>query len=103
MKKQIILSLLILLSNVGFGQTPCENGKAGEFPCRRVDLYAHLDNSLLSGRSGIEGNDIWGWTDPMSGKEYAFPMNLRSLVDFHLIKILRAFGEMLKYTTTMHL
>jgi choice-of-anchor B domain-containing protein len=71
MKKQIILSLLILLSNVGFGQTPCENGKAGEFPCRRVDLYAHLDNSLLSGRSGIEGNDIWGWTDPMSGKEYA--------------------------------
>lgn len=47
---------------------PCENGMAGIYPCNGYDLVAHIS---LSEMSAEEGNDIWGWTDPESGKEYA--------------------------------
>jgi choice-of-anchor B domain-containing protein len=47
---------------------PCVNGKADIYPCKNVDLLSVLP---LSGIGGGNGNDIWGWTDPSSGKEYA--------------------------------
>ena len=46
----------------------CSNGQAGIYPCRDVDLMAFLPHSDIGGGSG---NDIWGWTDPVTGKEYA--------------------------------
>ena len=42
---------------------------AGEFPCRDVDLLSHLPLSEIGG--GEIGNDMWGWTDPATGREYA--------------------------------
>ncbi len=48
--------------------TPCENGFAGIYPCENVDLLAFMPLSTIGGGSG---NDIWGWTDPLTGKEYA--------------------------------
>ncbi|MCB1743303.1 MAG: choice-of-anchor B family protein, partial [Gammaproteobacteria bacterium] len=50
--------------------TPCVDGEAEGFPCHRVDLVAHVSLSEL-GVAGQEGNDLWGWTDPDTGKEYA--------------------------------
>lgn len=51
---------------------PCEGGLANGFPCENVDLYAHVSISELSGEiSGVSLNDIWGWTDPETKKEYA--------------------------------
>jgi choice-of-anchor B domain-containing protein len=50
------------------GLTPCENGMAGVYPCDGFDLLARLSLSQMSAGSG---NDIWGWTDTSSGKEYA--------------------------------
>ncbi|RSN24278.1 regulator [Streptomyces sp. WAC 05977] len=47
---------------------PCVNGMADKYPCKNVDLLSVLP---LSGLGGGNGNDIWGWTDPSSGKEYA--------------------------------
>lgn len=47
---------------------PCVDGKAGAYPCENVDLLSVLP---LSDIGGGNGNDIWGWTDPGSGKEYA--------------------------------
>ena len=47
----------------------CENGFAGVFPCNDYDLLAHITLEEL--RGGSDGNDSWGWTDPISGKEYA--------------------------------
>jgi len=70
MTKIFTLFAVLISANV-MAQTPCENGSVSGFPCNQVDLYAHIDNSELSGVSGISGNDIWGWTDPQSGKEYA--------------------------------
>jgi choice-of-anchor B domain-containing protein len=46
----------------------CQNGRAGEFPCNNVDLLSLLPLSQIGGG---EGNDIWGWTDPQTGREYA--------------------------------
>jgi choice-of-anchor B domain-containing protein len=46
----------------------CENGKAGPFPCKGVDLVSFLP---LDAIGGGQANDIWGWEDPETGKEYA--------------------------------
>jgi len=48
---------------------PCVDGKAGDYSCNKVDLKAFV--SFHSMGSKGEGNDIWGWTDPQTKKEYA--------------------------------
>ena len=51
---------------------PCENGMAGPYPCDGYDLMGYLPVSVLANNMGNpEGSDIWGWTDPSTGKEYA--------------------------------
>src|SRR5262245_9820701 len=45
--------------------TPCVGGMAGEYPCRNVDLMAQMPLNTIGGGNG---NDIWGWTDPQTGK-----------------------------------
>jgi choice-of-anchor B domain-containing protein len=47
---------------------PCTDGMAGPYPCRDIDLQAFLPHADIGGGSG---NDIWGWTDPLTGREYA--------------------------------
>ena len=50
----------------------CEDGMAGPYPCNNYDLLAHIPVSVLANTMGTpEGSDIWGWTDPATGKEYA--------------------------------
>ena len=48
--------------------TTCSGGMAGTYPCSNVDLMSFLALDDLGGGSG---NDIWGWTDSSTGKEYA--------------------------------
>lgn len=48
--------------------TPCVNGMAATFPCSNVDLMALLPLASIGGGTA---NDIWGWTDPQTSKEYA--------------------------------
>jgi choice-of-anchor B domain-containing protein len=50
---------------------PCENGMAGEYPCNGIDIISYMDTATLSGGSGANGSDVWGWTDPTTNKEYA--------------------------------
>ena len=51
---------------------PCENGMAGPYPCDDYDLMGYIPVSVLANNQGNpEGSDIWGWTDPTTGKEYA--------------------------------
>ncbi|MFH6602968.1 choice-of-anchor B family protein [Maribacter algicola] len=47
---------------------PCDNGKAGEYPCEGFDLLGQIPLADFSARAA---NDIWGWTDVTTGKEYA--------------------------------
>jgi choice-of-anchor B domain-containing protein len=49
----------------------CDGGKVGVFSCEQVDLQAFLPNTALGAKRGIMLNDIWGWTDPQTGREYA--------------------------------
>ena len=53
----------------GAAAADCVNGMAGEFPCKDVDLLGNLSLAEIGG--GEIGNDIWGWTDPETGREYA--------------------------------
>jgi choice-of-anchor B domain-containing protein len=47
----------------------CTDDMAGIFPCHRVDLASFIPLSELGG--SIWANDVWGWTDPQTGRDYA--------------------------------
>jgi len=49
----------------------CMDGRAGPFPCENVNLLSYLIPSDIGGGVGTETNDIWGWTDPVTEKEWA--------------------------------
>ncbi|MFO7845699.1 MAG: choice-of-anchor B family protein [Balneolaceae bacterium] len=55
--------------------TPCQDGTAEGYPCENIDFYAHLSIEELLGedseRLEAAANDIWGWTDPETSREYA--------------------------------
>lgn len=70
--KRFSLTLTLFLTVLKlFSQTPCNAGFASSFPCNQIDLYANLTITQLGGTASTEGNDIWGWTDPLDNKEYA--------------------------------
>jgi len=52
----------------GSGPASCIDGMAAGFPCSNVDLAAYLPLGSIGGGGG---NDVWGWTDPSTGREYA--------------------------------
>lgn len=47
---------------------PCEQGKIKIFACRNVELLSYLPKDSL-GQS--VGNDVWGWHDSATGREFA--------------------------------
>jgi choice-of-anchor B domain-containing protein len=49
------------------GLVDCAFGNAGGFSCTRIDMLSWLDLNQLGGSAG---NDVWGWTDPLDGREY---------------------------------
>ncbi len=71
MKNTNIFFSLLLTSFLTYSQTPCNSGFAGAYPCNNFDLQSRLTLADLGAVPGQEGNDIWGWTDPLNGKEYA--------------------------------
>ena len=59
---------MAFVSVFALAQTPCENGVAGSYLCNGYDLQSSFTLGQLGAGSG---NDSWGWTDPLDGKEYA--------------------------------
>jgi len=59
------------LESVLGGEVPCSDSEAARFACGEVDLVAFLPNDEIGAGRGVRLNDVWGWTDPLSGKEYA--------------------------------
>jgi choice-of-anchor B domain-containing protein len=49
----------------------CSDGNIQNFNCKGVDLKSFLPIENIGGERGISLNDIWGWTDPQTGTEYA--------------------------------
>ncbi len=52
-------------------EVACEAGEADLFGCSDVDLLSFLSVPDLGGGRGVNVNDLWGWTDPETGKEWA--------------------------------
>ena len=55
-------------SPLGTGPADCVDGKADEFACRGIALEKRVG---LDTMEGVQGNDLWGWADPDTGREYA--------------------------------
>lgn len=79
-----VVLLCVLGIGMGLGSPParaqpsitgeeidCEDGTADRYPCENVDLLSFLSISDLGGTPQSEVNDVWGWTDPQDGTEYA--------------------------------
>ena len=52
------------------GFKACSNGLAGDFSCDGVNLMSRLTLTGFA-NSGGNANDVWGWTDPATGIEWA--------------------------------
>ncbi|MFL2500568.1 MAG: choice-of-anchor B family protein [Candidatus Neomarinimicrobiota bacterium] len=49
----------------------CTGGTAGSYQCKDIDLMAFMDKTDIGGGNTTSLNDIWGWTDSVTNKEYA--------------------------------
>ncbi len=47
-----------------------EDGTAGAFNCSDVELVSFMPVDDIGGERGIMMNDVWGWTDSQTGKEW---------------------------------
>ena len=57
--------------SVPTGRVACIDGSAAGYPCRNVDLLAHLSLAELGASSStIKANKHWGWTDPLTGRDH---------------------------------
>ena len=52
-------------------QVDCSDGAATAFECADYDLVSFLPVGDMGVPRGVNLNDIWGWTDPETGREYA--------------------------------
>ncbi len=52
------------------GMKPCDDGKAGDYPCKGLDLVARFARGEIGDSGGIV-NDLWGWTDTRTKTEWA--------------------------------
>ncbi len=81
---RVLFVVGLLVVGLGFGGPPahgqtsitgteveCEDGTAGQYPCENVDLSSFLSIADLGGSFGTNLNDVWGWTDPLTGTEWA--------------------------------
>ncbi len=59
------------LDAVTEGEVRCDEGAAAGFSCEGVDLLAFLPISVIGGEPWERVSDVWGWTDPETGREYA--------------------------------
>ncbi len=51
-------------------EVSCEDGAAEGFDCSDVNLVSFVPLSDLGAGHASIANDIWGWTDPATGREY---------------------------------
>jgi choice-of-anchor B domain-containing protein len=59
------------LSALTGSERPCTDGDVEGFDCKNVDMLAFLPIDKIGGGRGVQVNDIWGWTDPQTDREYA--------------------------------
>ena len=63
--------ILAAAGSASAAPVPCVNGMAAGYPCDKVDMLSRLPLTSIGATSSDTGNDVWGWTDATTGKEYA--------------------------------
>jgi len=71
LQKTVMSEPSSILKPITGDKVKCKKGKADRFGCEKVDLLSFLPIDKIGGERGVRLNDIWGWTDPKTGKEYA--------------------------------
>ena len=66
-----VASEVVALDAITGADVACEDGRAQEFTCTDVDIVSFLPVQEIGGTRGVEVNDVWGWTDPETGTEWA--------------------------------
>ena len=59
------------LPAIGGGEIACDDGDAAGYDCDHVDLLSFVPWADLGAGRGARLNDVWGWSDPETGREYA--------------------------------
>ena len=59
------------LPAISGGEITCDDGTASGYDCDHVDLLSFLPREEMGASRGARLNDVWGWTDPLTGREYA--------------------------------
>ena len=70
-EQEVIINDSGFFESVTGGMVECDENVAGEFQCSDVNLASFLTNTDIGARRGIQVNDVWGWEDPDTGREYA--------------------------------
>lgn len=60
----------IMASEQSHAATPCVGNQAAGFACQSIGLHSHVSLRDLE-PSSTRGNDVWGFTDLNTGREYA--------------------------------
>ena len=66
-----LTSELARLNSIMGESVDCTEGQAALFACGEVDLLSFVSTRDLGGKRGVVVNDVWGWTDPETGDEWA--------------------------------
>ncbi len=53
------------------GEVECTDHHAATFQCNSVNILSFLPIKDIGGGRGTRVNDVWGWTDPETNREYA--------------------------------
>ncbi len=65
-----LVSKVGTIASITGEQRECVDGNVDLFDCQSVDLLSMLSVDDLSDDRGVQLNDLWGWTDPVTGNEY---------------------------------
>ncbi|MDA1028972.1 MAG: choice-of-anchor B family protein [Bacteroidetes bacterium] len=68
------------LPAVSGGEVECEDGKASGYACQNVDLVSFIPLRDLHMNRGVRLNDVWGWTDEETGREYGIIGHMEAAV-----------------------
>jgi choice-of-anchor B domain-containing protein len=70
-RADVLVTAATPLPAITGGARECREGRIEPFSCSSVDLMSFLPVSAIGGKRGIMVNDLWGWTDPVTGREIA--------------------------------
>ncbi len=70
-ERSILINEMRGLPSITGAEVECTDSRAAGFECSNVNIVSFLPIKDIGGVRGTRVNDIWGWTDSETGREYA--------------------------------